>query len=272
MRLAAHFKHPATGTTALPSTTVFRRELLVAARRDRLQSQRSWFAGTLLVIVLGTFAAWYYATGPIVTREMMSEVAIRSFLFMVILHAIAIFGLATRGALSIAGELDRKTLGFVLATRLSSGEIILGKLAACVTGFGSSLLAGLPVMILLHVVGGVHHRLILLAYAGIASTAILMLAISLLISSSASTGRRAVNVSVLCIATWLALPGLLNLTPLLTRIGLRQPGFLRDVNAWLLASNPVTLLPRFIGGFPSPAALYYAVGSMCALQLAARPC
>ena len=135
---------------------ILRRELTLSARRGRVQIDRAWFAGIVLVIVLGTFISWYYALKGAWSADMMSAVATQSFLFVVIAHAMSIFMLSTIGALSIAGEVDRKTLGFLLATRLGNAEIVLGKLAACMIGFLSSLAAGLPVMILLNVLGGVH--------------------------------------------------------------------------------------------------------------------
>ena len=234
-----------------------------------MQSARGWFAAVLLFIVLGTFAAWYHASNGIVTGELMAEVAARSFLFVIIAHMIAILTLVTLGALSIAGEMDRKTLGFVLATRLNSAQIVLGKLAACLTGFGAIVVAGLPVSILLHVLGGLPPELILLAYGGTVSTAVFMVAVAIFVSAGTPSGRRAVNVSILCISVWLALPGLSSLTSLLGRIGLRPPGSVQVLTAWLLAPNPAALLPRFIGGPVSPRALYYTVGWMCGLQLAA---
>jgi ABC-type transport system involved in multi-copper enzyme maturation permease subunit len=243
------------------------REATAAARRGRLQAGRAWFTGILLAIVLATFASWYFEGDRTVSRQMMSEVAMRSFLFVVIAHATAIVGLATLGAMSIAGEMDRKTLGFVLATRLANAEIVLGKLAACLAGFVTELAAGLPVMILLYVLGGVHPTLLLLAYAAISSTALFVLAIAICVSSGASGGRRSVSVTLLWIAIWLILPVISGMTPLLSRIGLRPPGFVREIIAWLLASNPFTLLPMLIGGPPRPAAIYYTLGWMCGVQL-----
>ena len=248
--------------------TLFRRELTTAARRGQLQANRAWFAGILLVILLGTFASWYIAADQTVSRDMMSEVAARSFLLVLAAHAISILGLATLGAVSIAGEMDRKTLGFVLATRLRSAEIVLGKMAACLAWFGTSLAAGLPVMILLNVLGGVHPHMILLAYAGIASTALLVLAISLFVSSGAATGRRAASITVFLIVAWLTIPVFVGMTPLLSRIGLHPPAFVREIIAWLLASNPFGLVPMFIGGAVNPRAVYYTLGKMCGLQLA----
>ena len=85
------------GVTALPSLTVFHREMTTATRRGRLQVGRTWFAGILLVIVLLTFASWYVASGGTMSREMMSEVAERSFLFVGLAYATVLLGLAVLG-------------------------------------------------------------------------------------------------------------------------------------------------------------------------------
>ncbi len=247
---------------------ILRRELTVTARRGRFHADRAWFAGTLLVIVLGTFACWYFTQKGAWSPELMSAVALQSFLFVVIAHGVSIFVLATVGALSIAGEMDRKTLPFLLATRLSSAEIVLGKLAACSAGFATTLAAGLPVMILLNVLGGVHPWLILIAYAGIASTGFFILAIAIWASTGAPNGRRATSITVLALCTWLSVPVFVGMTPVLTKIGLRPPDFIMTANAWILATNPVSLLPRFIGGV-NPPALYSAVEWMSGVQVAA---
>ncbi len=165
--------------------------------------------------------------------------------------------------------MDRKTLGFLLATRLSNAEIVLGKLAACVAGFVASLAAGLPVVVLLNVLGGVHPMLILLAYGGLCSTAFLVVAIAIWVSTAAPDGRRAVAATMLWLIAWLVIPVLVGQTPILSRIGLRPPGFVLTLNAWVLTSNPLTLLPMFICGGFRPAALYYTIGWMSALQAAA---
>src|SRR5262249_4692789 len=151
---------------------IFRRELVAAARRERVQSQRGYFAGLLLAIVLGTFAAWYYWENGAITNVSMAEVAERSLLLIIGCHAAALMGpILVRRTFSIAGEQDRRTLDFLMITRLSSAEIVLEKLAACLVLFGTTIAAGLPVMVLLHLLGGIDLRLILLAYAGLATTA-----------------------------------------------------------------------------------------------------
>ena len=248
---------------------ICRRELTVIARRGRLQSERAWFVGILTVIAIGTFLSWYYSSNRFVGRYLMSRVAAQSFVFVVIAHAVSLMSIATIGALSIAGELDRKTLGFLLATRLRNAEIVLGKLAACGSSYFTTLAAGLPVMILLNVLGGISPRLIVLAYAGITSTAFLILALAIWVSSGAPDSRRASSGAVLYTMAWLILPFLVGMTPILTRIGLTPPRFVLAANAWVLASNPLSLLPLFMGGGVTSTAMYHRVAWMITLQLGA---
>ena len=145
---------------------------------------------------------------------------------------------------------------------------MIGKLAALLVGFVMDLGIGLPIMILLSVLGGVHPQLVLIAYAGIASTAVLVLAVGIFVSAGDANARRAVNITVLSLMAWLILPVFVGMTPLLSSIGLRPPQIVMNINALLLASNPMTLLPMFVLGGIRPAALYYNVGWMCGLQLA----
>src|SRR5262249_9709232 len=184
------------------------------------------------------------------------------FLFIVAMHGLFIFGGAALGAATIAGEKDRRTLDFLLATRLGNGEIVLGKLAACFCGVLATVAAGLPVALLLNLMGGVDPLLIVLAYAGTATTAFVGIALAIWISSGAPDDRRAVNVSTLCIMVWLMGPFLLSLV--LPALKLPLPGFLMTANAWVLASSPLSFVMKFmIGGPAVSSAILYAMAWMC---------
>ena len=141
--------------------------------------------GLLLTIVLGTFGTWYYVEGGHrhASRDGQRRVAV------VLLDRGRSCGHdhggRDSGRLEHRREKDRRTLDFLLATRLGNAEIVLGKLAACLARFFTSLAAGLPVVLLLNLLGGVDPRLILLAYGGIASTVFFVLAISIWISTGA---------------------------------------------------------------------------------------
>ncbi len=245
---------------------ILHRELVTLSRRGGLQAGRSTFAGLLLTIILGTFGAWYYQEGGHVSHQVLARIAWQSFLGIVAIHAMVILGSAGAGALSIAREKDRRTLDFVLATRLGNAEIVLGKLAACVGAVLTTLAAGLPVVLLLNLLGDIDLRLILLAYGGIASTSFFVMAVSIWISTGAPDVRRASSVSILCIIAWAFGPVMVPV--LLPRLGLALPGLLFTANAWFLASSPVSVLMRFASGMPSAYGLLGAIAWMAGLQVA----
>ena len=160
-----------------PSLTIipiFRRELIAAARQSRLRSARTWFAVELSLMVVGAFAAWYYWAGGVLDSPTMARIANECLRWGVAFHAGIVGAVMLWGARSIAKERDSRTLDFVLVTRLTSAEIVLGKLASCLASSLMVMAAGLPVMLLLHVLGGIDLRFILLAYAGFASGTLLL--------------------------------------------------------------------------------------------------
>ncbi len=183
---------PLTRMPPLDITPILDRELMTASRKRRLWGSRWFLAGTMLAIVLVTFAARDYWDAGHVSPTMMVRVAIQAFLWIVLAHAALILDVvSTRAGPSIAGEKDRRTLDFLLATRLGNAEIVLGKLATCMIVFVADVAAGLPVVLLLHLLGGVDLRLILLAYAGLITTAFFVIAMAIWVSTHASDLRQA---------------------------------------------------------------------------------
>jgi hypothetical protein len=145
----------------LDITPILNRELLTATRKTSLWGNRRFFAGTLLTIILATFATRYYRDqGQVSDQDMMASVALQALGWMLIAHTIVIVGVFwARAAPSIALEKDRRTLDFLLATPLSNAEIVLGKLAACMIELVAGFAAGLPIMLMLHPLGGIDLRL-----------------------------------------------------------------------------------------------------------------
>jgi ABC-type transport system involved in multi-copper enzyme maturation permease subunit len=66
---------------------------------------------------------------------------------------------------AITEEKERKTLEYLLATDLSSREIILGKFLSRLGNLGLLLLTGFPVIALLQLLGGIDPNLLLMAFA-----------------------------------------------------------------------------------------------------------
>ena len=181
---------------------VLKRELIALARSGGEHASRSFFAVVMLGSMLGTFTVWYHWAAEQATNDFMALFAERAFLITIVLHGIVLITIMGQTATCIAVEKDRRTLDFLLATRLSSTEIVVGKLAAYMLVFLVTLAAGLPIMLLLNQLGGVDGRLILTAYAGIVSTGFLLAAFSIWFSATAPDSRRALGRAFLCFIAW----------------------------------------------------------------------
>ena len=247
-------------------TPILNRELLTAARRTRLWGSRGFLAGSLVTIALATFGARYYwDRGQMSDHDMMARISFQAFLWMLVANAMTVVAVLSRAALSIALEKDRRTLDFLLATRLSSAEIVLGKLAACIGFFVTDLAVGLPIMLLLNPLGAVDLRLILLVYAGLITTGFFVIALSIWVSSGATDSRRAASISVLAMMAWLMGPSFVSL--IFTRVVFRLPEFILTVNAWILTSSPMGVMFKIGGGLTPSSGLLEAVAWMGGLQV-----
>ncbi len=198
---------------------------------------------------------------------MMARVALQAFAWMLLAHMGVILGeCSVRAVTSIALEKERRTFDFLLATRLGNGEIVLGKMAACMTFLVAGFAGGLPIMLLLHPLGGIDLRLILLAYAGLMTTAFFMIALAIFVSTGASNVRVASAASVLYWCAWLIGPFLVSIV--FPRVGVRLPSFVLTDNAWVMASGPIGILLKIGGGATPSSGLMDAVAWMCGLQVA----
>src|SRR5256885_15603527 len=91
--------------------------------------------------------------------------AVTQFLVVVALTPVYVAG-------TIAVEKERKTLEFLLATDLRNREIVFGKLAARVTNLLMYVFAGLPIVAVLQLFGGIGPNLLLAALAATAANVI----------------------------------------------------------------------------------------------------
>jgi ABC-type Na+ efflux pump permease subunit len=242
---------------------VFRRELLSIARSGGEPWHRCAFAAILLAVVLGVFASSYERADGASIR-LMAWVAERAFAIILALHAIAILDVIGKAARCIAEENDRRTLDFLLSTRLSNPEIVLGKLGACLAAFLGMVASGLPIVILLHRLGGLDIRVIVVSYAAVASLGFFLSSLSIWMSATAPSARDASARAVLCIAAWFWGP--FAMAFVLPRMGLRLPGWVSTVNAWLLTSSPLSIL--LAGRGLGAASLVHIIARMSGLQLA----
>ena len=213
------------------------RELRTVARRAKAYRQRCSLAIALSLSLAILFAVAQQAMGPavsvqscaILAQYLFGVVAATQFVLTMWLVPVLVAG-------SIALERERRTLDSLLTTRLSSAEIILGKLLGGLLQYAACLLATLPIMILLCLVGGVDPRLVLLAHASTVSVAFFAAGLSVLISTSERRAARAVTQTVGLATVWCVLPALLQ--GLVPRLAPWAWKWIRPINDWWTASSP----------------------------------
>jgi ABC-type transport system involved in multi-copper enzyme maturation permease subunit len=153
---------------------LFYYDLMRLARRGRSILLRVTYASALLVAMFlayhDRFPTHDLLSSPLapprsVPASQLSSLA-EAFVFSLLVVQTAAVFILTPAYLAgvIAEEKERGTLELLLTTQLRDHEIVLGKLAARLTHLGGVLLAGLPLLALNQLWGGVDMRLVLAAY------------------------------------------------------------------------------------------------------------
>jgi ABC-type Na+ efflux pump permease subunit len=146
-------------------------ELLRLGRRGTPVAVRVLVAGLLLAVLYVVYQA-RFPSAELLDNLSVAQISkglaefAESFGLVFMLAQLGVICLLTPifVAGSIVEERDRRTLEFLLATDLTSREIILGKYLSRVFQMGLVLLAGLPVVAITQVWGGVDISFIILGY------------------------------------------------------------------------------------------------------------
>ena len=222
------------------------RDLLIASRQPRTYRRRSSLAILMLLILGGGYAVGYFRDrGRLSVQEMAILVKAASVVLVFYYYNLALALPPVYVAGAIAAERERRALGDLLLTRLSSAEIVLGKLVAGLAQLATILAIGLPIMGLLPFMSGVDADIIVLAYAGIASTAYFVGGLSILISTGCRRSGQATQTALALMAAWLILPALTWVF-----MGRALPTlwpWVRPVNMWCLASSPFGVFLNMLG-------------------------
>ncbi|HEX8201587.1 MAG TPA: ABC transporter permease subunit [Isosphaeraceae bacterium] len=233
---------------------VFAVEMVTTARRRRYYAIRVLYGMILLLIISNGYLEssvryrWDPARGGISGHE-MSAFARSMFLAFAMTQGITILVLTpVLVAGVIADEKQRKTLHYLLASSLSGGEIVLGKLLARLLHLGVFLALGLPVVSLLTLFGGIDPWEIALTYIGTASAMFFLAALAILVSTYARRVRDAIMVAFLLELAWLGAPPLIAFGLSWKWPGLY--GWIKPVHDWIFAVHPYTLIDvPVLGGF-----------------------
>ncbi len=184
-------------------------DLIRLARRGRSINVRVLYViilllglGFVYVDQLGThrdLANSLFSSITVATADMrneMADLAERYVAIVIILQNLAVMLLAPAYiATAITEERERRTLEMLFTTHLSDREIVIGKLTARAVHIGGVLLAGLPILSLSQLLGGVDMVVLL---ANFLNTALLLMTVgatSILISTLARSALSAVLIS-----------------------------------------------------------------------------
>ncbi len=152
-------------------------------------------------------------------------------LITVLLLVPAVFG----GA--IADEKQRKTLHYLMASQLSSGEIILDKVLGPLGAPGGVPGDRAAGRVLARLFGGISVESVVVAYVGTFSTVAFAVALTVLVSTRARRVRDAIVTSYLLVLGWLLVPPLI----LVFGSAIRPAAYfwIQPVNDWLADSSPL---------------------------------
>jgi ABC-type transport system involved in multi-copper enzyme maturation permease subunit len=250
---------------------VFNFELLSTARRARFYLVRSAYAALLLFVLWMIHATWVAETQGELASHLVKWFAFSAFCGIAIGQEVLVLALTpTLVAGSVADEKQRRTLHDLLSSRLTSVEIVIGKLMVRILYLAVLLAVSVPVMSLLVLLGGIDPRLVLLACGASISTAWFVAALSTLVSTIAPRPREALFAAFGLETLWL-LTG-----PMLRSVTV--PGWPAVENAagwlaqWIGASSPAELARQwfysFAGGAAIGAPLLESACWMIGLQLA----
>jgi len=187
---------------------VFRRELGEAARGRRLYLLRALAAGGLAAYVGSNIGLRGVLAGARdLSPGQVAELATRAFRVFAssqFVMVLAMVPLLVAG--SVADEKARGTLGLLLACRLSSLEIIADKLAARMWMVLVLMVAALPVLALIGLVGGIDPTELMIFYGMTLSTAWFVASLSMLVSVHARSASGAIVGAYAAMLAWVVLP------------------------------------------------------------------
>jgi ABC-type transport system involved in multi-copper enzyme maturation permease subunit len=215
---------------------VFRSELVRTARRGRYYFLRFVYGAFLLALFWsgydGTFG--HAKAAKVAAVTLFAEGTFFIFAIVQLVTVLVLIPPLFGGA--IADEKQKKTLHYLMASQLTSGEIVADKMLGRLPHLAVFLAMGVPIVSILGLIGGVPAEYVAVAYIGTTSTAAFAAALTVLVSTLARRVRQAVLTAYLVLFLWLFVPAFIFVTG--SRLYPMQYQWIRTVNDWLLASSP----------------------------------
>lgn len=258
-------------------------ELVRVSRRQRLITGRCIYVA-LLLVVLGFIYLSLFGRGPdnlwdFLFRSSAKPRDLANFglaffvVFTFVQYFVGTFAMASASASILAEEKERHTLPFLLTTTLADHEIVLGKLTARLAQVFMTLAAGLPVLAIMQVMGGIDPVLLWASFIAVGATIISAACVGAAVSVRAASVKAATGLSVGLVAGYgLLFPyvsfgfaqwiGTYNLLPM--GLGAFTVG---DFIDWANSGNLIWVSTRLARAFDSSGSLAMLLGPVLAQYL-----
>jgi ABC-type transport system involved in multi-copper enzyme maturation permease subunit len=184
---------------------ILAREWMVAPRRLRFYAQRVVFVLVLFSLVC---TAWALMAGIQHVRNLGDLARFGGLVFQLVVPLeliVALFLSAVAAASNVSQEKDRRTLILLLLTRLTSSEIVLGKLMSTLIGVANLVLAALPLLLLIAVLGGISSTQVFAATGIILVTATWTGALANMVAFWREKTFQTLAITLLAIVGWLVI-------------------------------------------------------------------
>jgi len=239
---------------------IYTLELVRMARRQSVILWRVIYVSVLFLVLGSMYHSFVdkpgvnWLTSPDISIAEAAEFS-NAFVSTFLIIQFCLIGLMTPGLVSsvVAEEKDRRSIDFLLMTDLRSREVILGKSASRLTYLGTYVLAGLPVLALLPLFGGVDFRLVAMAYLATFVMVLGIAGVSIYVSVHAPNASKANGQMIGIIIGYLffasLLHGTINYAPNVANfpnnLGIRSPVIVADLVEALRWGQPFTRIQDF---------------------------
>ncbi len=235
---------------------VFRHEMLSTGRRSRYIVMRTLIGLLMLVLVSLTYwvttetLSWQGNDNGELSISAMSRLITNFYYTFAWGTLLGVIGLTPSiAAGTIATERARRTIEYLFTTDLTNREIVLDKLLAKLLTIGQMLLATLPILAIMRLMGGIPGELLLWHFGILASTATLATSIALITSTWSDNPRTAISNAYGGIFLWIISGWIIYVLSQLVRRSLPwlTSEILEPLASALLFINPIAALFQFGG-------------------------
>jgi ABC-type transport system involved in multi-copper enzyme maturation permease subunit len=242
---------------------VFHQELVTSARRARYFLWRVLYAGLLLVVLLFVYllsyamtGSWSYQIAAVFARQYLQSFAVLQ------LGAVMLLGPAMAAG-AIARERERRTIEYLFTTHLSSAQIVLEKLAAAISQLSLAVMAGIPVLAIAMLLGGITSGELFDVSLVTFSTLVAVTSISLAASTICRRAREAVSMTYALL--FIVMLGPVLLAGLTRGSVLATPAL--QVSEAIQLINPLSVMLLVLDPGSTPDAVRSALWWMCSIHL-----